>query len=114
LLNEHTLRTQRDVLGGDDEATLATANSVGADLRIRGHFGQARQLDGDNLVRYRRLFGESFPTALRCANNLAADLRLLGDFRGARSIDEQTLRQRQATLAEGHPEIISSRAGLAF
>ncbi|MET0419000.1 MAG: FxSxx-COOH system tetratricopeptide repeat protein [Actinoplanes sp.] len=33
-LNEQTLRAQREVLGGGDETTLATANSVGADLRM--------------------------------------------------------------------------------
>ncbi|MEV6494779.1 FxSxx-COOH system tetratricopeptide repeat protein, partial [Actinoplanes sp. NPDC051633] len=114
LLNARTLRRQREVLGGDDESTLATANSVGADLRMQGHFEQARQLDADNLVRYRRLYGESYPTALRCANNLAADLRLLGDFRGARALDEQTLRHRQVVLVENHPEIVSSRGALGF
>ncbi|MET0418999.1 MAG: tetratricopeptide repeat protein, partial [Actinoplanes sp.] len=66
------------------------------------------------MVRYRRLFGESFPTALRCANNLAADLRLLGDFRGARALDEQVLRHRQAIFVAGHPETLSSRTGLAY
>ena len=111
-LNAETLRGQREA--GDDELALATANSVGADLRLRGHFEQARQLDADNLVRYRRLLGESLPMALRCANNLAVDLRLLGDFRGARALDEQTLRQRQTILADGHSETLSSRAGLAF
>ncbi|MET0423105.1 MAG: tetratricopeptide repeat protein, partial [Actinoplanes sp.] len=40
--------------------------------------------------------------------------RLLGDFRGARTLDEQTLRHRQAVLADGHPETLSSRAGLAY
>jgi len=51
------------------------------DLYRLGEYRAARDLDEENLARYRRVLGEDHPDTQRIARNLAEALRALGESR---------------------------------
>jgi hypothetical protein len=76
------------MLGDGHPDTLRSAHNLAVDLRVLGHYEQARQLHEDTLTRRRRVLGDDHPFTLRSANNLAADLRALGEHEQGRQLEE--------------------------
>jgi hypothetical protein len=77
-------------LGPDHEHTMATVNSVTADLRSLGRFTEARLLDEENYERQRSVLGEEDRATVRTASNFAVDLRMVGEYERALELDEKT------------------------
>ncbi|MEX5634921.1 FxSxx-COOH system tetratricopeptide repeat protein [Parafrankia sp. FMc2] len=90
-----TMEDMRQVLGTDDQETLLVTLGHGADLRVRGDFAGARDLDEDVLTRLRDVLGEDHGDTFIAANNLAVDYELTGDYLRARALDERTLQDRR-------------------
>ncbi|MBG0560122.1 FxSxx-COOH system tetratricopeptide repeat protein [Actinoplanes aureus] len=108
-LSRRTLDLYEDTLGAEDEGTLdAKSTLVAADLRIRGEFAEAREIDEQVLAVSRRAFGEDDPATLKFAYSLASSLRLMGDFRQAAMLDEDTYRRQSEVLgAEAEPTLLT-------
>jgi hypothetical protein len=99
--------------GPDDDSSRAMAHTLAAIFRVLGNYQRARDLDEDNLVRNRRLYGDDHPDTLRSAINLAIDLRELGEFGKARDLDEDSLARARRVLGDDHPITFLSANSLA-
>ncbi|MCM3882065.1 FxSxx-COOH system tetratricopeptide repeat protein [Frankia sp. R82] len=93
-LRRPTLDAITDVLDADHEETLVILNGHSADLRARGDFQGARDLDEDSLDRHRRVFGDDNRT-FNAANNLAIDYSMTSAYEAALELCQQTLTERR-------------------
>jgi tetratricopeptide (TPR) repeat protein len=85
-----TVRTARDaareVLGEQDQLSLALANALAADLRIRGDFTDALRLSERSRRLHEETLGRGDPQTMRAINSLGLDYGLNSDFRQARQL----------------------------
>jgi tetratricopeptide (TPR) repeat protein len=88
-LNTATLATMREVLGPDHREVLILLNGIGADLRGRGRFIDAREHDKESVERHD-------VQTLRAINNLALDYGLTSDYRASQALLEEAYRAAQA------------------
>lgn len=115
-LTEATLGRCRVVLGERDPLTLNLRVSFGADLRARGSFLEALELDEQS----RRILEENYePTDSRTLRNLssvALDYGLTGNYEGARDLYQQAFRRMSAAPAEELPsaDLLGTWNGLAW
>ena len=94
--------------------TLALRNAFGADLRAKGEYVRARELDEETLELHEQEFGPDNPQTLRVKNNLALDYGFNGDYEAARELHETVyLMQRDAVEGVAASEVLSSQIGLA-
>jgi tetratricopeptide (TPR) repeat protein len=84
--------------GDQHEITLICDNTYGADLRSRGQFEEALQVDLSLLPKFETVFGPDNQRTLNVRNNIAADYRRLGRFQEALGIDQRTFEDRQRIL----------------
>ena len=99
--------------GGQHEVTLLCANTYGADLRTRGQFSEALELDRHLLPKFEIVFGQDHERTLNVRNNIAADYRRLGHFREALDIDLRTSEDRRRILGASDPRTLYSYSELA-
>ncbi|GGM39700.1 FxSxx-COOH system tetratricopeptide repeat protein [Dactylosporangium sucinum] len=111
-LNADTLRRQEALLGPTDARTLATASSLGGDLRALGRYDDALERDQQTYRASVDALGEEHRRTLIFANNLGASLRLVGDFQQARRIDEDTYDRWVRVSGEHHPRTLRSANNL--
>ena len=71
----------RRMLGQEDPLTLALASSYAADLRARGDFLAAQNLDEVTVQLYEQIRGGRDSQSLRAKNNLALDYGLTSDYK---------------------------------
>lgn len=100
-------------LGPDHEHTMATVNSVTADLRALGRFAEARQLDEQNYSRQLDVLGADDLATIRTGSNYGVDLRMVGSYQQALELDEQTLAVAQRVLGRQHPTTLVSVLNVA-
>jgi len=93
-LRRATFDAMRNTLGADYEETLAIMNGRGADLRARGDFAAALELDKESVELHRSVFGDDHRT-FNCTNNLAVDHNLVSDYRKGLELAEQNHRDRR-------------------
>jgi tetratricopeptide (TPR) repeat protein len=106
LLEEH--------YGDQHEVTLLCANVYGADLRTRGQFSEALDLDLGLLPKFEVAFGPDHERTLNVRNNIAADYRRLGRFCEALDIDRRTFEDRRRILGDNDPRTLTSYAMMAI
>ncbi|SQE00745.1 Tetratricopeptide TPR_4 [Parafrankia sp. Ea1.12] len=94
-LRRPTLAAITEVLGPDHEETLLILNGHGADLRARGEFRTALELDEDALPRHERVFGPYAHETSLCVNNLAVDYSLNSSYELALQRDQENLANRR-------------------
>ncbi|MEU7740691.1 FxSxx-COOH system tetratricopeptide repeat protein [Nonomuraea sp. NPDC049158] len=94
-LNSATLVTMRRTMGNEHRDTLALLNGLGADLRARGLFLDARDHDADSVRLHKSVLGDGHVLTLRAINNLAIDYGLTSDYRGSRALLDEALRTAQ-------------------
>ena len=87
-LRAPTLERMRTTLGPGHEETLAVLNGHGADLRARGDFQAARELDEESVRLHREVFAEH-PFTFYALNNLAVDYGLTSDYASALALSDQ-------------------------
>ena len=94
--------------------TLALRNAFGADLRAKGEYVRARELDEETLELHEQEFGPDNPQTLRVKNNLALDYGFNGDYKRRESCMRPST-SCNATPVEGvaASEVLSSQIGLA-
>nr|WP_275424889.1 FxSxx-COOH system tetratricopeptide repeat protein [Streptomyces sp. SID13726] len=97
----------------DEEVYLSLRMQVAGDIRSRGDFRGALEVNEDIHARALRQFGPEDPLTLGCAADLAMCLRLNGDYRRALKLDEETLRRREELLGQGDPLCLSARSAIA-
>ena len=85
------------------EVTLLCDNAYGADLRTRGQFSEALELDRSLLPKFEVAFGPEHERTLNVRNNIAADYRRLGRFGEALEIDQRTFDDRRRILGRERP-----------
>ena len=97
-----------------DPLTLTLRNSFGADLRARGDFAAARELDESTRVLHDEVFGSTDPQTLRVMNSLALDYGLNSNFVAARELHKKVyLLQRDALSGVSATEVLDSQISLA-
>jgi tetratricopeptide (TPR) repeat protein len=89
---DEALTRARDVLGEDDPTTLSLRTAFAADLRARGSFVAARELDEASRVLLERNYGPDDSRTLRLVSGLALDHGLNSDYRTARELYEYAFR----------------------
>ncbi|MCK9930339.1 FxSxx-COOH system tetratricopeptide repeat protein [Frankia sp. Mgl5] len=113
-LRRPTLEAITEVLGADHEETLVILNGHGADLRARGDFRAALELDEDALPRHERTFGPFAQETLLVANNLALDYNLNSSYERALQRDQETLvGRRDLWGGDANPWVALSLAAVA-
>ena len=105
--------TRTRASGERDPFTLAVTNNFGADLRARGDFAEALDLDSRSLDVHREVMGPEHPQTLRAANNLALDYGLNSRYPDARDLHQETYRLRSERPDIPAQELVSSWSGLA-
>ena len=105
----------RRVLGPDHEVTLGLATSWAADMRARGDFVAARNLDEESILLEEAKFGPTDPVTLRARNSLALDCGLLSDYATALDIHKRTYMEQSQSSAEGVSalDILATWSGLS-
>jgi tetratricopeptide (TPR) repeat protein len=106
------------VAGGTPEfrdSYLSLVNSIGADLRARGDFREARKHDDDSRRLHTEEFGPDDPRTLRVLSNLAVDYGLVSDYPGSRELHNQVFQEvmRRGSAKAGQAFVVSSWGGLA-
>ncbi len=113
VLDEHN-DGRREVTHDQGEVTLLCDNAYGADLRTRGQFNEALQLDRGLLPRFEAVFGPEHERTLNVRNNIAADLRRLGRFGEALEIDQRTFDDRYRILGANDLRTLNSQDMVAI
>ncbi|HEX3959888.1 MAG TPA: FxSxx-COOH system tetratricopeptide repeat protein [Trebonia sp.] len=101
LLGEH--------YGDQHMVTLLCDNLYGEDLRTRGQFNEALELDRGLLPKFEEAFGLDHQRTLNVRNNIASDFRRLGHFREALDIDQRTYEDRRRILGDSDPRTLNSQ-----
>ena len=88
-VTEESLARARVALGEDDPTTLSLRTGFGADLRAKGSFAAARDLDTESRVLLERNYGANDPRKLRLLSSLALDHGLVSDYGTAQELFKQ-------------------------
>jgi Tetratricopeptide repeat/NB-ARC domain len=96
------------------EVRLLCDNAYGADLRTRGQFNEALELDRGLLPKFEAVFGSEHERTLNVRNNIAADFRRLGRFGEALEIDQRTFDDRCRILGANDPRTLNSQDMVAI
>lgn len=115
-LTEATLARSRAILGERDPLTLNLRTSFGADLRARGSFLEARELDEQTREILEQDYEPTDSRALRNLSSVALDYGLTGNYQGARELYQQAFRRMSAAPAEELPsaDLLGTWNGLAW
>jgi tetratricopeptide (TPR) repeat protein len=113
-LTLETLVQLRQHYGDEHEVALLCANLYGADLRTRGQFREALDLDESLLPKFERVFGPDHERTFNVRNNLAADYRRLGRFAEALEHDLRNAEDRTRVLGPRDMRTLSSSDAAAF
>ncbi|WP_232425581.1 FxSxx-COOH system tetratricopeptide repeat protein [Pseudofrankia inefficax] len=112
-LRRPTLESMRRTLGPEHEATLIVLNGRGADLRIRGEFRAALELDEESVPLHQAVFAEH-PFTFYALNNLAIDYGLNSRYERAL---EQRLQNYEALRifygGDDHVLVVTAKSQLA-
>jgi hypothetical protein len=104
------LSSDQDEIPRDQiEVSLLCENAYGADLRTRGQFNEALELDRSLLPKFEAVFGSDHERTLNVRNNIAADFRRLGRFGEALEIDRRTFDDRCRILGANDPRTLASQ-----
>jgi Tetratricopeptide repeat/NB-ARC domain len=112
-IDEETLTRARELLGERDRLTLVQTSSYGADLRAKGDFTGALQVDATALELYRGVYGDTHALTLRAAHNLAVDYGLNSRYPEARDQHRENYRLRSESPDVPSADLLSSWSGLA-
>jgi tetratricopeptide (TPR) repeat protein len=111
---ETTLRSAERVLEPRNPLTLHLRNAFGADLRARGDFSAALNLDEETRILHDEVFGSADPQTLRVMNNLALDYGLDSRYVEALELHKYVYtQQRVAKPNVPATDILNSMLGLA-
>jgi hypothetical protein len=111
---ETTLDGARRTLGQKHELTMALAGSYAADLRARGDFLEAQNLDVLTVQLYEQIQGPRDSQTLRAKNNLALDYGLTSDYKRGQELQEETFRlQNEGIEGVTSTDVLVSWNGLA-
>lgn len=102
-----------ELLGPDDEATLAATNDLATSYRQQGRYKEALVLD-ERVAGLRTVaLGPDHPHTLKSLNNLAYTYAQLGQEKDALRLDKEVYERRLATLGPNHSDTIFSMGNLA-
>ncbi|MBQ0855588.1 tetratricopeptide repeat protein (plasmid) [Streptomyces sp. BH-SS-21] len=106
-------RRRPEVLGPDHPYTLASAESLGRDLREVGRYADSVTVLSKAYEQHKSVLGKKFPGTLRCAKSLAVSLRRAGQLEDARRLTSATLEQYQTQYAAPTPDSLACELNLA-
>jgi tetratricopeptide (TPR) repeat protein len=92
-VTSETLTRARAVLRQDDPTALSLRTAFAADLRARGNFAAARQLDEESRILLEAQYGPEDSRTLRLVSSLALDHGLNSDYSRARELYEYAFRR---------------------
>ena len=111
---ETTLHRAEQALDPRDALTMHLRNAFGADLRARGEFKAALELDEETRVMHEDIFGPATYQTLRVMNNLALDYGLNSRYTEARDLHKDVyIKQNNAKPDVAPTDVLSSWTGLA-
>lgn len=109
-----TLERSAETLGERDRLTLALRNSFAADLRGRGDFAAARDMDEESLLLHEQVYGADHRQTLRVMYNLALDYGVNSEYTRARDLHRRTFILRSKAASEvPATDVLISWGGLA-
>ncbi len=114
-LTGEILAKSRRILGENDSLTLYLRTSYGADLRARGEFGRALELDQATRALLEAQFGTEHFRSLRLLSSLALDYGLNSDYVTAKDLYQYAyplMTQREAGTAPA--DLLGVWIGLAW
>ncbi|MFI6484578.1 FxSxx-COOH system tetratricopeptide repeat protein [Nonomuraea sp. NPDC050663] len=113
-ISEETHRLLSAKFGPANDETLRVAAIYGANLRAKGDFKAALDLDSASMTASEENFGARDPLTLRAINNLALDYALLSDFRRSQDLHKLAyLEQSSARKGVGTADVLVAWNGLA-
>jgi tetratricopeptide (TPR) repeat protein len=114
-LTEDTLTRARAVLGERDELTVALRNSFGADLRARGKFVEARQLDEETRNILEETLEPDQTRTLRLMASLALDYGLNSGYSTAKDLYLDVYQSMLNPSVDAAPtDVLGAWTGLAW
>lgn len=114
-VTEKALSEARVKLGENDETTLWLRSAFAADLRAKGDFVAARELDTESLVLHQQEYGPTDIRTLRLLSGFALDHGLTGDYARAQELFEQAYAQMSDPNSRSTAlDIISAQVGISY
>ncbi|HWC89629.1 MAG TPA: tetratricopeptide repeat protein, partial [Pirellulales bacterium] len=108
-------QTNRELLGDDDDDTIAALGQLAQTCRLAGDFDRARQFFVKELAICQRVLGADDPETARCANNLGLTYYAVADYVQAEPLLEQaraTLERLALAQGENYAAILKNLAVL--
>ena len=96
-ITSDALARARAALGEDDPTTLSLRTAFAADLRARGDFVRARELDEESRILFEATYEQEDSRTLRLLSSLALDHGLNSDYGTARELYEDAFRRMSPT-----------------
>jgi tetratricopeptide (TPR) repeat protein len=114
-VTDETLTRARVVLGEAEPTTLSLRTAFAADMRARGSFVAARQLDEESRGLLEGAYGPDDSRTLRLVSSLALDHGLNSDYRTARELYEYSFRGMSPTRTDSTAsDVLGSWIGLSW
>jgi tetratricopeptide (TPR) repeat protein len=111
---EAALDRARRTLGETNPLAMALMSSFAADLRARGEFAAAQELDEESVRIHAEVLGPGDSQTLRAKNNLALDYGLNSNYARALKLQQETYVSQSDRLAGVTPtDVLVSWNGLA-
>ena len=114
-ITEEALASCRATLGDNDPTTLSIRTSFGADLRARGNFKAALELDTES----RSVFEDNYENpedsrTLRLISSLALDYGLNSQYRKARDLYKEAFQRMSATPDATATDVLGAWIGISW
>lgn len=100
--------------GPEDRLTLQIGGNLGVDLRMRGEYQQALDLDLGTAAATLHAFGPRDQAYLLSASNVARDYYALGQYAKARDYQREQLPIHEEVLGRNHPHVLLARRTLVM
>jgi hypothetical protein len=114
-VTDEALTNAQVSLDEDDSTRLSLRTAFAADLRARGNFRDALDLDGSSRPLLEARYGADDSRSLRLLSSLALDYGLTSDYRAARSLYEDAWRRMsKPTSAANTYDVLGAWIGVAW
>ncbi|KAK3347571.1 LOW QUALITY PROTEIN: Tetratricopeptide repeat-domain-containing protein [Neurospora tetraspora] len=107
-------RSRKEILGREDERTLASTSLCAEVLGDKGLWKEAEKLFVQVMETRKAKLGADHPSTLTSMANLASTYRNQGRWEEAEKLDVQVMETRKAKLGADHPSTLTSMNNLAF
>ncbi|KAF3384042.1 Nephrocystin-3 [Talaromyces pinophilus] len=112
-LSVRAMEARKELLGLENEHTLASMRMVGSIYLLRGRWKEAEELFMQVIETSKRVLVVEHPDMLTCMANLASTYRSQGRWKEAEALFVQVMKIRKSALDVEHPNTLASMSNLA-